>query len=110
VREAIYHYESRTDDRFQQRPESFAGLSRRFFEAFPQLEGLRFSHQWGGPNSRERTKTRGGAASGCARLISPASDSIPDPHPLRKTLGDRRDSPYTQYPLMGFKEVPKDAK
>jgi glycine/D-amino acid oxidase-like deaminating enzyme len=49
--DAIYHYGSRTDDRYQQRPESFAGLSRRFFETFPQLEGLRFSHQWGGPIS-----------------------------------------------------------
>jgi glycine/D-amino acid oxidase-like deaminating enzyme len=49
--DAIYHYGSRTDERFQQRPESFAGLSRRFFQTFPQLEGLRFSHQWGGPIS-----------------------------------------------------------
>ena len=49
--DAIYHYGSRTDDRFQQRPESFAGLSQRFFQTFPQLEGLRFSHQWGGPIS-----------------------------------------------------------
>lgn len=49
--DAIYHYGSRTDDRYQQRPESFAGLSRRFFQTFPQLEGLRFSHQWGGPIS-----------------------------------------------------------
>ncbi len=49
--DAIYHYGSRTDDQLQQRPESFAGLSKRFFETFPQLEGLRFSHQWGGPIS-----------------------------------------------------------
>jgi glycine/D-amino acid oxidase-like deaminating enzyme len=49
--DAIYHYGSRTDDRYQQRPESFAGLSKRFFQTFPQLEGLRFSHQWGGPIS-----------------------------------------------------------
>jgi len=49
--DAIYHYGNRTDERFQQRPESFSGLSRRFFQTFPQLEGLRFSHQWGGPIS-----------------------------------------------------------
>ncbi len=47
--DAIYHFGSRTDARFQQRPESFEGLSRRFFETFPQLAGLRFSHGWGGP-------------------------------------------------------------
>jgi len=49
--DAIYHYGSRLDDCLQQRPESFAGLSQRFFQTFPQLEGLRFSHQWGGPIS-----------------------------------------------------------
>jgi glycine/D-amino acid oxidase-like deaminating enzyme len=49
--DAIYHYGSRMDERFQQRPESSEGLSRRFFQTFPQLEGLRFSHQWGGPIS-----------------------------------------------------------
>jgi len=49
--DAIYHFGSRTDERFQQRPESFAGLSQRFFRTFPQLHGLRFSHQWGGPIS-----------------------------------------------------------
>jgi glycine/D-amino acid oxidase-like deaminating enzyme len=46
--DAIYHYGSRTDAACQQRRESFEGLSRRFFETFPQLEGLRFTHSWGG--------------------------------------------------------------
>ncbi|MER6362725.1 FAD-dependent oxidoreductase [Kitasatospora sp. NPDC001527] len=31
-----------------QRPETFATLARHFFTTFPQLEGLRFSHAWGG--------------------------------------------------------------
>ena len=30
------------------RPATFDLLARQFFETFPQLEGLRFSHQWGG--------------------------------------------------------------
>ena len=30
------------------RPATFELLARQFFETFPQLEGLRFSHQWGG--------------------------------------------------------------
>ena len=29
-------------------PETFDRLAGHFFETFPQLEGLRFSHQWGG--------------------------------------------------------------
>jgi glycine/D-amino acid oxidase-like deaminating enzyme len=47
--DAIYHYGSALRKEHEQRPESLEGLSRRFFETFPQLEGLRFSHTWGGP-------------------------------------------------------------
>jgi glycine/D-amino acid oxidase-like deaminating enzyme len=31
-----------------QRPATFARLAGQFFETFPQLEGLRFTHTWGG--------------------------------------------------------------
>ena len=31
-----------------QRPATFAQLAGQFFETFPQLEGLRFTHTWGG--------------------------------------------------------------
>jgi glycine/D-amino acid oxidase-like deaminating enzyme len=47
--DAIYPYGSRIRPEDQQRRASFVGLSQRFFETFPQLEGLRFSHTWGGP-------------------------------------------------------------
>ncbi|MFC9595208.1 NAD(P)/FAD-dependent oxidoreductase [Streptomyces sp. NPDC056944] len=30
------------------RPETYATLARHFFTTFPQLEGVRFSHAWGG--------------------------------------------------------------
>lgn len=46
--DAIYNYGGKVEDGLYQREESFAGLSQRFFTAFPQLEGLRFSHRWGG--------------------------------------------------------------
>ena len=46
--DAIYHYGGRVEDRYYQRETSFAGLSQRFFTAFPQLEGIRFTHRWGG--------------------------------------------------------------
>ncbi|MGB0120758.1 MAG: FAD-binding oxidoreductase, partial [Solirubrobacterales bacterium] len=46
--DAIYNYGGKVEDSLYQRDESFAGLSQRFFTAFPQLEGLRFSHRWGG--------------------------------------------------------------
>ncbi len=47
--DAIYHFGNRIEPEFEQRRESFEGLSRRFFATFPQLEGLRFTHGWGGP-------------------------------------------------------------
>jgi glycine/D-amino acid oxidase-like deaminating enzyme len=46
--DAIYHFARKIDDDLDQRPKTFDLLARQFFETFPQLEGLRFSHQWGG--------------------------------------------------------------
>lgn len=46
--DAIYNFGGRVEDAAYQRDESFAGLAQRFFTAFPQLEGTRFSHRWGG--------------------------------------------------------------
>ncbi len=46
--DAVYHFARRIDDRLDQRPKTFELLARQFFETFPQLEGLRFTHQWGG--------------------------------------------------------------
>jgi len=49
--DAIYHYGNRIDASMEQRAASFEGLSQRFFATFPQLEGLRWTHGWGGPIS-----------------------------------------------------------
>ena len=46
--DAVYHYGRRVDARYDQRPATSALLSRHFFSTFPQLEGLRFTHRWGG--------------------------------------------------------------
>jgi glycine/D-amino acid oxidase-like deaminating enzyme len=46
--DAIYHFASRQRRAYEQRPETFATLARNFFTTFPQLEGLRFTHRWGG--------------------------------------------------------------
>jgi len=46
--DAIYHFGGRVDPDDYQRDRSFGGLAQRFFTAFPQLEGIRFSHRWGG--------------------------------------------------------------
>ncbi|WP_019355871.1 NAD(P)/FAD-dependent oxidoreductase [Streptomyces sp. AA1529] len=46
--DVLYHYGSRISRDYHQRPETFAKLARHFFRCFPQLEGLRFTHSWGG--------------------------------------------------------------
>ena len=46
--DAIYHFGRRIRAAYDQRPATFAGLAGKFFATFPQLEGLRFSHRWGG--------------------------------------------------------------
>ncbi|WP_406833016.1 FAD-binding oxidoreductase [Pedococcus sp. KACC 23699] len=46
--DAIYHLGRRVRPTKDQRPQTFERLATHFFETFPQLEGLRFSHRWGG--------------------------------------------------------------
>lgn len=46
--DAIYHYANGIGPELAQREASFADLASHFFTAFPQLEGVRFSHRWGG--------------------------------------------------------------
>ncbi len=46
--DAVYHWRNGLDEELTQRPETFEKLASQFFDTFPQLEGLRFTHQWGG--------------------------------------------------------------
>ncbi len=46
--DAIYHFGRHVRPSYDQRPATFELLARQLFETFPQLEGLRFSHRWGG--------------------------------------------------------------
>lgn len=47
--DALYHYGRRVDPRYEHRPDVWRTLASHFFTTFPQLEGLRFSHEWAGP-------------------------------------------------------------
>ncbi len=47
--DAVYRYGSRVDPAYDQAGTTHATLARQFFETFPQLEGLAFSHRWAGP-------------------------------------------------------------
>ncbi len=46
--DAIYHYANGIADDYDARQETFEVLAEHFFTTFPQLEGLGFSHAWGG--------------------------------------------------------------
>lgn len=46
--DAIYPYGGRVRAEYDDRPETYATLAEHFFTCFPQLEGVRFSHAWGG--------------------------------------------------------------
>ncbi|QES47963.1 FAD-dependent oxidoreductase [Streptomyces venezuelae] len=46
--DAIYPYKGRLDSEYDHRPETYLKLAQHFFTCFPQLDGLRFSHAWGG--------------------------------------------------------------
>jgi glycine/D-amino acid oxidase-like deaminating enzyme len=46
--DAVYRYGGPVRPDLDDDPETFALLSRNFFTNFPQLEGLRFTHRWGG--------------------------------------------------------------
>jgi glycine/D-amino acid oxidase-like deaminating enzyme len=46
--DAIYHFGNRVAADLEQRAATFDKLAEHFFATFPQLEGLRFTHRWGG--------------------------------------------------------------
>jgi glycine/D-amino acid oxidase-like deaminating enzyme len=46
--DAVYHFGNRIAPELDQRPKTFEKLARHFYEAFPQLADVRFSHKWGG--------------------------------------------------------------
>ena len=46
--DAVYHYGGHIRPEYDDRTQSFEMLARHFFATFPQLEGVRFSHRWGG--------------------------------------------------------------
>ncbi len=46
--DAVYHSGRRVRASYEERPETFRALASHFLAAFPQLDGLTFSHRWAG--------------------------------------------------------------
>jgi glycine/D-amino acid oxidase-like deaminating enzyme len=47
--DATYHFNNGLEPQHDQSDQTHGMLAEHFFETFPQLEGVRFSHRWGGP-------------------------------------------------------------
>jgi glycine/D-amino acid oxidase-like deaminating enzyme len=46
--DAVYYWNNGFGPQLEKDPACFTRLAEHFFQAFPQLEGLRFTHAWGG--------------------------------------------------------------
>ena len=46
--DAVYHYGKQVSWKYDQRPETFETLAAQFYETFPQLADVSFTHKWGG--------------------------------------------------------------
>jgi glycine/D-amino acid oxidase-like deaminating enzyme len=46
--DAVYRFGGPVAARYDESDETFGRLAQHFFTAFPQLQGVRFSHRWGG--------------------------------------------------------------
>ena len=47
--DALYHFGNRVDPDHEHSESTTRTLARHFLATFPQLEGIRFTHRWGGP-------------------------------------------------------------
>lgn len=46
--DAMYHFGGKFSSKYDHHAESYLRLAEHFLQTFPQLEGIRFTHQWGG--------------------------------------------------------------
>lgn len=46
--DAVYYYGRTIKPEYDQREQTFERLAAHFFATFPQLDGIRFTHKWGG--------------------------------------------------------------
>jgi glycine/D-amino acid oxidase-like deaminating enzyme len=46
--DAVYRFGGPVGDHLDDHDQTFASLAKHFFATFPQLEGVRFTHRWGG--------------------------------------------------------------
>ncbi len=70
--DATYHFNNGLEPHHDQSDHTHGTLAEHFFETFPQLEGLRFTHRWGGPigTTTQFTATWGTAHDGLLTWVA----------------------------------------
>lgn len=67
--DATYHFGNGVEPVHDQSDHTHGMLAQHFFETFPQLEGLQFTHRWGGPIATTTRFTAGWGLAHGGRLV-----------------------------------------
>jgi glycine/D-amino acid oxidase-like deaminating enzyme len=108
-RGAPYHFGSRVRPAFDYAPRVFADLRATLREMLPQLDGVRFTHAWGGPLGIARDwhpSVGHDAATGLGWAGGYVGDGVAASNLAGRTLTDLvlgRDTPLTALPWVGHR-------
>jgi len=111
-RGAPYHFGSRVRDGFDRDPATFAELHRVLQSLFPALDGVKITHQWGGPLGVPRdwySSVGFEATTGLAWAGGYVGDGVGTANLAGRTLADlilRRDTELTALPWVGHRSPP----
>jgi glycine/D-amino acid oxidase-like deaminating enzyme len=110
--DAIYNFRNAMGPHLDERPATFELLAGQFFETFPQLEGLRFSHRWGGAIdtcSRFSVmfgRALGGRAIYCVGYTGLGVGASRFGAQVALDLADARDTEHTRLEMVRSKPIP----
>lgn len=107
-RGAPYHFASRVEATFDRSPRVFSALRATLLEMFPVLEGVRFTHAWGGPLgiARDWHASVGLDADGLAWAGGYVGDGLATTNLAGRTLADLltgTDSELVHLPWVGHR-------
>ena len=110
--DAVYRYKGPVSPRHDEHDATFATLAQHFFHTFPQLEGTRFTHRWGGAiDTSSRFSVFFGTATAAGSRTppgTPASASRPPASAAarRSTSSTQRDTDATRTRYVRSKPIP----
>jgi glycine/D-amino acid oxidase-like deaminating enzyme len=111
-RGAPYHFGSRVRDGFDRDPATFAELARVLQALFPALDGVKITHEWGGPLGVPRdwySSVGFEPTTGLAWAGGYVGDGVGTANLAGRTLADlilRQDTELTRLPWVGHRSPP----